>query len=536
MPVIPTAIRALRSARAHFASEGGFGMIVALGALAVTSLLLTATYVALQGDAHLSQHDLDGKRAFSAARASLNVYVNQLNQDPNLFWQTCANDSNSITAVPGATTGEQYSYAPVLANGSTSCTTDAIKSLIDTATGTLRMEFVGYSGTPSVSRAIIATFRKSSPLDYLWFTVYEALDSSINGYTGCNVFYRAGTRPNACNISFVTGDTLNGPMYTQDQYLISGSPTLGRTTADKIMSAAPGTGNSVICAGSNCGSALIRGQAWPNAPTISPPPDNSALLTDAQKYGKTYTGVTTITLNGDQSATVMNCRTTCTTPTTVNLVTSPIIYVQNSCTPPAYSPFGTTYASPPSGCGGDVYVQSAASANYTTPVTIAAANDIIITGPITTTENGSGQPTGAATLGLIANRFVRIQHGVTSRGTTHGDCKAPVGGATASNVSGQYDSNLKIDAAIMGIQHSFIVDNYDCGASLGNLTINGAVAQYFRGTVGRSGASGYIKKYSYDDRLKVTVPPFLFDIATSGWHVTRETLCVLGGSIAATAC
>ena len=62
-------------------------------------------------------------------------------------------------------------------------------------------------------------------------------------------------------------------------------------------------------------------------------------MTDASAYGKTYTGTTTITLNGT-TATVVNCPTSCTT-TTVDLTQYPIIYVSNgtNCTPYAYSPF-----------------------------------------------------------------------------------------------------------------------------------------------------------------------------------------------------
>ena len=42
------------------------------------------------------------------------------------------------------------------------------------------------------------------------------------------------------------------------------------------------------------------------------------------------------------------------------------------------------------------------------------------------------------------------------------------------------------------------------------------------------GTAGYLKNYTYDDRFKVILPPYLFDIANSGWHVVRETLCAPG--------
>ena len=91
-------------------------------------------------------------------------------------------------------------------------------------------------------------------------------------------------------------------------------------------------------------------------------------------------------------------------------------------------------------------------------------------------------------------------------------------------------TNLRIDAAILAIQHSFIVDHYSCGDPLGTLTVNGAIAQRFRGAVGtfsqQSGqaVSGYSKRYTYDDRLRYISPPHFLDPVESAWHVQRETV------------
>ena len=502
----------------RFASEDGFTMLIAIEVLAVTLLLSMAMFAAVQGDSRLNQNTLDSQRAYDAASAGANAYLYQLNQNPN-YWATCSNDVQAETPVPGSNTGEQYSYTYVPANGATSCTgTPPTASMVDNSTASLRMEFTGYSGTPQVSRTIVASFRKASPLDFLWYTVYEALDKSISGYSGCGVFLRNGRSSN-CNINWVTGDVINGPMYTQDQFLVDGSPTFGRNANDKIESAAPGTSPADICANNasgtiqedDCGSAVFNGTAVPNAPTISPPSNNTELLSDAQAYGMTYTGVTTITLNGT-SATVVNCPSSCTT-TTVNLTQYPVIYVSNgaNCTPYAYSPFNVTYST--SGCTGDVYV----SGNYTTPLTIGAANNIIVDGNITTSSSGPSTLTGNAVLGLIANAFIRVMHGVTyPDGTCDGN---------SNNVSSQTFSNMTIDAAMLAIQHSFIVDNFSCGASLGSLTVNGAIAQYFRGAVGTTASTGYLKNYTYDDRLAVLSPPYLFDISTADWQLSRETLC-----------
>ena len=123
--------------------------------------------------------------------------------------------------------------------------------------------------------------------------MYEALDKSISGYSGCGVFLRNGRSSN-CNINWVTGDVINGPMYTQDQFLVDGSPTFGRNANDKIESAAPGTSPADICANNasgtiqedDCGSAVFNGTAVPNAPTtdIRLTPDGSTLVLGASTH------------------------------------------------------------------------------------------------------------------------------------------------------------------------------------------------------------------------------------------------------------
>ena len=83
-------------------------------------------------------------------------------------------------------------------------------------------------------------------------------------------------------------------------------------------------------------------------------------------------------------------------------------------------------------------------------MTIAAENDIIISGNLTSSGNGM--------LGLVANNFVRVKHPPARARATR----------THSRAGSQ--TNPNIEAAILAINHSFIVDHYDCGATLGALT------------------------------------------------------------------
>ncbi|MBS1891408.1 MAG: hypothetical protein JST59_08945, partial [Actinobacteria bacterium] len=82
----------------------------------------------------------------------------------------------------------------------------------------------------------------------------------------------------------------------------------------------------------------------------------------------------------------------------------------------------------------------------------------------------------------------------------------------------------KIEAALLALQHSFIVDNYRCGARLGTLNVKGAIAQKYRGAVGTTGNSGYVKNYEYDERLKTTEPPSFIEPIKSDWVIGRETV------------
>jgi Tfp pilus assembly protein PilX len=515
-----------RWARRRLAAEHGFTMVVVLGVLLVTSLLTAATMIALQGEIHLSSDNLSSKRAYSAASAGVQAYLYQLNQNPN-YWETCSNDTQTETSVPGSSDGEQYSFQPIWANGNTGCTSNMINALVDNTTGTIRFVFTGYSGTrPQMTRSIVTSFRMNSPLDFLWYTHYESIDDAIppsSTYGGCGEFYRQGRSSN-CNINWISADVMRGPSYTDDQYLINpgASPTFGRSASDKIESSAPGNTAADICAGDNCQNANFVGTPVYNATPIPTPSDNSELLTDAQQYGNVYYGTTTITLNGATASVVTCTASSCATQPTVNLASQPIIYVSNAsgCSPATYNPASVTYplnASPAGylGCAGDVYI----SGNYTTPVTIAAQNNIIIDGSVTTSADANNNPTGGATLGLVANQFVRVMHGCSSN-----DLSSPT-----------------IDAAILALNHSFLVDNWGCGNPEGTLSVYGAIAQYFRGPVGTvSGtggvATGYAKNYNYDDRLANILPPYLFDISDSGWHISRETLCTTGSTTTGTGC
>ena len=71
--------------RTRAAAEDGFTMLLALIVLTVTTLMIAAAFVAANGDIGSSQHDLDGKRAYYAARAGLANFLYKVNKNTELL-------------------------------------------------------------------------------------------------------------------------------------------------------------------------------------------------------------------------------------------------------------------------------------------------------------------------------------------------------------------------------------------------------------------------------------------------------------------
>ena len=235
----------------------------------------------------------------------------------------------------------------------------------------------------------------------------------------------------------------------------------------------------------------------------------------AETGGKVYTGKTIIHLRSNvMDVTTHNLATgAATTTTNVPWPGNGVLYVKSGGTCTGEIPTDADYDESVS-CG-NVYV----SGTYAKPLTIAAANDVIIrpTAGATllakTKDSDIKLADGSdATLGLIANNFVRVGHKV-NRGTS------PCSNYSSTNEPTVID--VRIDAAIMSLLHSFIVDNYNCGRS-GTLTVNGAIVQKYRGPVGTGSggtiSTGYVKDYWYDDRLRFRSPPYFLDPVEAAWE------------------
>lgn len=534
------------SGRLRIAEESGFAMGIVVMGVGVATILAVAAVAATNGDVQLTQRSLDEKRSYEAAQAGIADYSFHLNND-NGYWARCTdvpspnavNQQGSTTRtrfVPGDS-GAFYAIELIPATGKPSCNpNDPVGSMIEgsgTATGTFRIRATGYSGpgcTPAVRngtrcvrRSIVASYKRASFLDYVYFTQLETSDPQTYGsaaaitgaYQQCSKTLQQGRYdapiPGAsgqyCDkIVFQNGDRMDGPLHTNDALVICGKPTFGRSPSDLIEVSATDPG--WYSSGCNGTAPIFTGQFLTSAPTLTPPPTN-AQLKNVPGVLK-FTGQVEITL----ASTTMTVKSGGSTIYSGAYPSSGVVYVSNSSCSSGLNPFTVTYPST-STCGNVIV-----NGTYSVALTIAAENDIIVSGNVIRSGNGL--------LGLIANNFIRVKHpicsssnmscssGTVSQESAKGQCNGGVNGTGSL-------SNLRIDAALLAINHSFIVDHYDCGAQLGTLTVNGAISQKYRGPVGIVGTNGYNKDYNYDDRFRYLAPPKFLDPVESAWHMQRQT-------------
>ncbi len=510
-------------------AEHGFTTVTLMGVLAVGGLLVAAGFAAVDPDISLSREDQDYKQAYGAAEAGLQWYLNRLGQD-NSFYVRCDNvprpNATEFSPVNQAwdqtgaddrlwrkLPGEQAEYTVELlpAEGFDECVQGNQYSMVDTS-GNLRMRVTGRSR--GEVRTVLATLRRRNFIDFIYFTNFETLDPATyvgtanvqTATTECRRF-RAARTSFCTEIQFAPTDVIQGPLHTNDNLRVCGGATFGRNRRDSIeVSGDPTYVNSGSCTASP----NFLGTRVDRAEQLGMPPSNAAIRSvTLPQY--VFNGRTDITMNGASMTVTTYDLTNPASPQPVTrsmpLPPNGVIYAANTSCTGGYVR-SQSYTDPRYGCG-DVWVRG----SYGQDLTIAADNDIVVRDDVTRGAEG-------LLLGLIANNFVRVYHPV--------DFTQTAGPGGCQNTGNWTDTrNLRIEAAMLTLQHSFIVDNWFCGAPTGDLTVYGAIAQFFRGTVGTGGsagiATGYRKDYTYNDRLRYREPPFFLDPVQASWRIARET-------------
>lgn len=545
--------------------ERGMSMFLTLMAMAVTALFVAAAFAAANGDLPQSAVSKDRKATYAAAEAGLAYYLNHLQQDPdywtkctavpdpnpsepspvNLQWDGDGADPRVWRTVPDSTSQYTIELLDTRTHPNGCVTTDQ-KSIIDESSGTFKVRFTGRPRSDStLHRSIVATFRRDSFLNFVYFTEYEDIDpdaladstARTTAHSKCANRYRSQRQSDGCpaanEITFPTTDRVNGPLHTNDESLyVCGSPVFGRDKtisgatmdpkSDTIEVRGPLPGHLAKPATTGCTDSAVTntptGAFTPNAKYLGIPQSNQKLADVAQNAGRYYTGKTIIRLKGTtMDVTNYTAGGVATTTTDQAWPNNGVLYVDHAGACSNEYPTAAKYTE--SAACGNVYV----SGTYAKSLTIAARGDVIVRPTLnarldnfSSDANLTAVAGSDATLGLIADNFIRVGHRVQ---TVNGNCDN-YGTASEPTVT-----NVRIEAAILSLKHSFIADNYHCG-KLGTLTVVGAIAQRYRGVVGTfSGTtivSGFAKDYWYDDRFRYRSPPYFLSPLDSAWDVVRS--------------
>jgi type II secretory pathway pseudopilin PulG len=546
--------------------ESGFTMIMTVIGVTLVALIAAVAVVAANGDSKQTARSANRQQAYEAALAGIHEYAFHLHADQE-YWAKCTRASTEEAAggtpialnemgstinrrpVPGAG-GSTYALELIPAEGHTKCDPTsreaAQASMLETkgaARGTFRVRSNGYYGGTEVK--VMATFKPKSFLEYVYFTQLETSDPVTYGnaeliaaanrqcsmtiYEGRYNTQLKNTRGSSLNsegktttrsseyvycnaISFVEGDNIKGPMHTNDAFAICKNPTLGRSSADPVevsYPTAPGwfSTRNIAHSGSTCTgiSNNFKGTFEVNSPPLVPPATN-AKLESAATSSFHYTGEVKVCLSGETMK--VGPGKTC----SGSLYSGPlppngVIYDSNAagCTG-EYSPTNVSYESTTTSPCGNLNIEG----TFAKPLTIGAANDVVIMNNLTKANE-------EAMLGLVANNFIRVYHPVELVHPFSNPSTTECRGNTTGSIS-----NLKIEAALLAINHSFIVDNYMCGDPLGKLTVKGAIAQKYRGAVGTTNNNGYIKEYEYDDKFRTNEPPEFTSPEKTAWVIGKE--------------
>lgn len=312
-------------------------------------------------------------------------------------------------------------------------------------------------------------------------TISRQLEVLVSMNTFNKYIYATGDE-GAGTIWFTTGDMISGPMHSNDQIAISGSPVFsGRVTSSA----------SSFLEGSGYNPTFAEGYQL-NAPQVIFPTGSEIM----DNYNSMNSGPPPLIIDssGNKHAEI------------VFNADATITYDVYHWTGPwwnrhkVYDVSSTTVSL--SGLNGmikvegDAYIEGTVDGN----ITLYATDDIYITDDIKYLDSGTnGQPNSGCDdmLGIISESDVIVAY-------------------TTPNLN-----DVIIDGAILALGNSFTVEAYYWGSPRGYIHLWGGLAQKIRGPVGASGyggGTGYYKDYNYDDRFFNAHPPYF--PTTGGYEIS----------------
>lgn len=559
-------------------ADDGVALVVVVGSMLVLAMLAMTALAYTLSSQKFARHDQDYLAAMTAAQSGVEDVISRLNRDDTFgtvldcsdtAWKGPTTETNTC----GWTTSTAPGWLPVKP-GETDPAAAWFHYSIDASTagtqGTITVTSTGRVN--GVYRTVQTAVGKGGSTDYVYYTNFEDADpSNVQAYPpdgATTAVCGGGTSPapkywyqgrSGCQeITFISGDELDGAVFTNDSILSSGASFLkGVESANpgcsSVNPADPTTWNSCLRPGSTANFNGI-------APKLADPKyldDNSAAF--ATNPGCHYYGSTRVIFSSNGKMTVWNktsnndgrlptsiappggtapnCGTSLSdldNGVTLDVPDNMVIYVAPSTVSKRQcfggeiggpsgrelplGDYSSADLTPTSGtkytfdtnmtevdkfCGeGNLYVEGTLKGR----VTVSAAQSVIATGDIVL----AGGMNGSDMLGLVATNSVEIFHPRLEELTytySHGVYRWIVS-AGESEVSGwptRYtdpttgtknpSTGIQIAGSIQTLQHSFLVQKYNVGGDAGTLLVNGSIAQKWRGIVGQ-GSGWYQNGYT----------------------------------------
>jgi Tfp pilus assembly protein PilX len=394
---------------------------------------------------------------------------------------------------------------------------------------------------------------------------------------------------NSCIISFAPTDTIQGPVHSNDTLSICGSTFGGAVTSSNPktpISTTPSgcTTSATYAVGNGVTYSPQLSMPASNLSMQTVAAASGCLYTGPTQI--TYNNDGTMTVkspwtkktepNGSSSTTPAMCGTiaalTSTSGAKVSVLANNLLYVQDvptSTTDPNYS--STAKSSWPANftcldsSGSTAATSSTSSAGWTfgstsypmasevpptgwdngsswdttTPAYGCRSGDLYVSGTVkgVTTAAASNyvyvvgdlieKSRTADLIGLVGNSAILVYNpeSSTTTTTTTGSGRNQQTTTTTTYTPLLTDSGREIDAAMLSVQHTFQVQNYNRGGTRGDLTVYGSIAQKYRGPVATASngtiVNGYNKNYQYDSRLTSAVPPYFLAPTSSIFSISR---------------
>lgn len=257
--------------------ERGFTMVTVMLSMMVLSMLAVGAMAGVVGDMPVARKDQDRKRAYEAAQAGVDWYLNMLRANPD-YWQSCAPPTPTDESLPltledagsgGAwktSDGDSNNPAPTdskfrveIMNGrkalgpaaGTPCNKSNPSGTALDDNGIFWIRSSGKAG--GKVRSILAGLQQNNDfLKYVYFSNWESQDPQLANATG---MWPSGSNRNLCDYikttrddrlnsnfgqmiclapQYRTGDVISGSMHTNDAGFMACGAQLGGSSSDKI--------------------------------------------------------------------------------------------------------------------------------------------------------------------------------------------------------------------------------------------------------------------------------------------------------------